>query len=53
MRLAQRIPVRIEIEQVPEGVLLAAGMTCSVDVGEPGQPRVARGLLADWLRAMM
>ena len=52
MRLAQRIPVRIEIEQVPEGVLLAAGMTCSVDVGEPGQ-RVARGLLADWLRAMM
>ena len=28
-------------------------MTCSVDVGEPGQPRVARGLLADWLRAMM
>lgn len=53
VRLAQRIPVRIEIEQVPEGVLLAAGMTCSVDVGEPGQPRVARGLLADWLRAMM
>lgn len=32
VRLAQRIPVRIRIEQVPPGVSLVAGMTCSVSV---------------------
>jgi multidrug resistance efflux pump len=32
VRLAQRIPVRIKIEQVPPEVLLVAGMTCSVSV---------------------
>ena len=32
VRLAQRIPVRIKIEQVPPGVPLIAGMTCSVSV---------------------
>ncbi|HEY4415169.1 MAG TPA: HlyD family secretion protein [Verrucomicrobiae bacterium] len=30
VRLAQRIPVRIHLDQVPEGVTLAAGMTCTV-----------------------
>ncbi len=30
VRLAQRIPVRIHIDQVPEGITLAAGMTCSI-----------------------
>jgi len=30
VRLAQRIPVRIEIDHVPEGVVLAAGQTCTV-----------------------
>lgn len=30
VRLAQRIPVRIHIDEVPEGVLLAAGMTGTV-----------------------
>lgn len=30
VRLAQRIPVRIHIDQVPEGITLAAGMTCTV-----------------------
>lgn len=34
VRLAQRIPVRIHIDAVPPGVTLAAGMTCSVAVGE-------------------
>jgi multidrug resistance efflux pump len=53
VRLAQRIPVHIELEQVPEGVVLAAGMTCSVEVGLPGQARVATGRLAGWLRAVM
>jgi multidrug resistance efflux pump len=32
VRLAQRIPVRIKIEQVPPEVSLVAGMTCSVSV---------------------
>jgi multidrug resistance efflux pump len=32
VRLAQRIPVRIKIEQIPPGVALVAGMTCSVSV---------------------
>ncbi|WP_176041988.1 biotin/lipoyl-binding protein [Burkholderia stabilis] len=53
VRLAQRIPVRIEIDQVPAGVLLAAGMTCSVEVGERGRERTPRGRLASWLHAWM
>lgn len=32
VRLAQRIPVRIEIDQVPEGVVLMAGMTATVQI---------------------
>jgi multidrug resistance efflux pump len=32
VRLAQRVPVRIHIDEVPEGVLLAAGITCTVVV---------------------
>ena len=35
VRLAQRIPVRIELEAVPEGVVLVAGMTATVEV-QPG-----------------
>jgi multidrug resistance efflux pump len=37
VRLAQRIPVRIEIDQVPDGVVLVAGMTATVQI-EP-RPR--------------
>jgi len=37
VRLAQRIPVRIEIDHVPEGVRLVAGMTATVEI-EP-RPR--------------
>jgi tripartite-type tricarboxylate transporter receptor subunit TctC len=33
VRLAQRIPVRIRLTRVPAGVLVAAGMTCTVTVG--------------------
>jgi RND family efflux transporter MFP subunit len=36
VRLAQRIPVRIEIDQVPAGVTLSAGMTATVQI-EPGR----------------
>jgi multidrug resistance efflux pump len=32
VRLAQRIPVHVEIDHVPEGVVLAAGQTCTVVV---------------------
>ena len=32
VRLAQRIPVHIEIEHVPDGVVLAGGQTCTVVV---------------------
>jgi multidrug resistance efflux pump len=35
VRLAQRIPVRIHIDQVPEGVVLAAGMTATVQIDPP------------------
>ncbi|CAI8755732.1 Efflux transporter periplasmic adaptor subunit [Pseudomonas donghuensis] len=34
VRLAQRIPVRIKLDQVPDGVKLSAGMTASVQVRE-------------------
>jgi hypothetical protein len=32
VRLAQRIPVRVHIDQVPEGVDLSAGMTATVQI---------------------
>lgn len=35
VRLAQRIPVRIRLDPVPDGVRLAAGMTCTITVDEP------------------
>jgi multidrug resistance efflux pump len=33
VRLAQRIPVRIHIDEVPAGVVLSAGMTATVEIG--------------------
>jgi RND family efflux transporter MFP subunit len=35
VRLAQRIPVRIAIDRVPDGITLSAGMTATVVVTEP------------------
>lgn len=32
VRLAQRIPVRIEFDKLPDGIVLAAGMTCTLTV---------------------
>jgi multidrug resistance efflux pump len=32
VRLAQRIPVRVHIDQVPEGVILSTGMTATVQI---------------------
>ena len=34
VRLAQRVPVRIHLDEVPDGMTLAAGTTCTVIVGE-------------------
>ena len=39
VRLAHRIPVRIAIDKVPEGITLSAGMTATVVVTDPGDPR--------------
>jgi multidrug resistance efflux pump len=41
VRLAQRIPVRVHIDQVPEGVVLAAGMTATVQI-DPRPPQLAK-----------
>jgi multidrug resistance efflux pump len=39
VRLAQRIPVRVRIDEVPEGVVLSAGMTATVQIDpQPRQP---------------
>jgi hypothetical protein len=35
VRLAQRIPVRIHIDEVPPGVVLSAGMTATVEIDGP------------------
>jgi multidrug resistance efflux pump len=41
VRLAQRIPVRIAIDRVPDGLTLSAGMTATVVVTGPGQAKRA------------
>jgi multidrug resistance efflux pump len=41
VRLAQRIPVRIHIDQVPEGVVLSAGMTATVQI-DPRPAQLAK-----------
>ncbi|MBW6128454.1 HlyD family efflux transporter periplasmic adaptor subunit, partial [Pseudomonas aeruginosa] len=48
IRLAQRVPVRIELDRVPAGVVLAAGMTGSVEVLQAGTARHWR--LTRWLQ---
>jgi multidrug resistance efflux pump len=37
VRLAQRIPVRIHIDEVPPDVVLSAGMTATVEIDERGR----------------
>ena len=49
VRLAQRIPVRVRITDVPPDVLLSAGMTCTVVLKEGAEPHIGtafRRLLA-------
>jgi multidrug resistance efflux pump len=46
VRLAQRIPVRIHIDEVPPGIVLAAGMTATVQIEDrsraPSNRHIAR-----------
>jgi RND family efflux transporter MFP subunit len=41
VRLAQRVPVRIHVDEVPRGVQLVAGMTATVSILGPVQGRAA------------
>jgi RND family efflux transporter MFP subunit len=41
VRLAQRVPVRIHIDEVPEGLVLSAGTTCTVIVDEGKERKAA------------
>jgi hypothetical protein len=43
--------VRIELDKVPPGVELAAGMTASIEVAEEGT--APRWRLVQWLQAFM
>ena len=40
VRLAQRIPVRLRITHVPPGVLVSAGMTCTVVLKDGAAPQI-------------
>ena len=42
VRLAQRIPVRVHIDEVPPGVVLAAGMTATVEIDSRSRERIGR-----------
>jgi multidrug resistance efflux pump len=44
VRLAQRVPVRIRVDQVPDGVRLVAGMTATVRIDlRPAPPSSMAG----------
>jgi multidrug resistance efflux pump len=44
VRLAQRIPVRLGLTHVPPGVLISAGMTCTVVMKEDAAPEIGLGI---------
>jgi multidrug resistance efflux pump len=52
VRLAQRIPVRIHIDEVPEGVLVSSGMTCTVVVTASPRPWAISELFHDGATAI-
>ncbi|MBN8954153.1 MULTISPECIES: HlyD family secretion protein [unclassified Rhizobium] len=41
VRLAQRVPVRIALDKVPDGTKLIAGLTATVEVQEQGNAKIA------------
>ena len=51
VRLAQRIPVRIHIDDVPKGVLISSGMTCTVVVQGPPRQWAVLAALRGWQAA--
>ena len=44
VRLAQRIPVGIHLDHVPPGVMISAGMTCTVVMKEGAAPEIGGGI---------
>src|ERR1700730_11729372 len=44
VRLAQRIPVRIRLTEVPPNVLISAGMTCTVTLERGKKPQLGTGV---------
>jgi len=46
VRLAQRIPVRLHIDEVPEGVTLVAGMTATVEIDPQRRPKLSEPMTA-------
>jgi multidrug resistance efflux pump len=54
VRLAQRVPVSIHLTDVPPGVLISAGMTCTVVIRESTTPEVGpdiKKVVTSFLRA--
>jgi multidrug resistance efflux pump len=51
VRLAQRIPVRIHIDDVPKGVLVSSGMTATVIVEAPPRQWATLAALRGWQAA--
>src|SRR6202035_4085974 len=51
VRLAQRIPVRIHIDDVPDGVLISSGMTCTVVVQAAPHQWAVLAALRGWQAA--
>jgi len=49
VRLAQRIPVRIHIDEIPENVHISAGMTCTVVLAAPTHEWAITSLFGDGL----
>jgi multidrug resistance efflux pump len=48
VRLPQRIPVRIHIDQVPDSVVISSGMTCTVVVEAPPRQWALLAALREW-----
>jgi len=44
VRLAQRIPVRIRLTDIPADVLISAGMTCTVTLEKAERPQIGGGM---------
>jgi multidrug resistance efflux pump len=44
VRLAQRIPVRIRLTDIPADVLISAGMTCTVILKEGSKPHIGEAI---------